>query len=145
MNISTHFYKEKKKGEFTDIMAVVIFMFMSAVIFQVFLNNQKAVDIKDDIDATINQYVLCLETDGYLSETNQNSLINDLTKLGVTDIDLTGTDDVMNPKIYGERVALQVKGNLEVPTFQIAWLRLEKGAIQIQINEKRISISHGIS
>lgn len=145
MNISALFFKKKKKGEFTDIMAAIMFMFASAVIFQVFLNNQKAVDIKDDIDSTINQYVLCLEADGYLSETNRNSLISDLTMLGMTDIDLTGTDDVMNPKIYGERVTLQVKGNLEIPTFQIAWLRLEKRATQIQINEKRISISHGIS
>lgn len=138
-------FTRKKKGEITDFVAVIIFLFVTAVIWQVFLFNQRAVNIKEDIDATINQYVLCLEADGYLSDANCASLINDLSRLGMSDIDLTGTDFATAPKVYGERVTLQVRGKLEVPVFNVAWLRLERTTTLVEINEKRVSVSHGIS
>ena len=133
-----------KKGEVTNFFGIVIFIFVAAVIWQVFLFNQKATNIKEDIDTTLNQYILCLEADGYLSDGNKLALINDLASFGVTGIDLTGTDLSNNPKSYGERVTLQVHGTVKIPTFQLSWLRLVKTTIPAEVNEKRTSVSHGV-
>lgn len=138
-------FSRKKNGEFTDILATVVFLFVTAVIWQVFLFNQRAVNVKNDIDGVINQYVLCMEADGYLSDVNQAALTADLAHLGLTNISFSGTDTSASPKIYGERVTLQVSGKLEIPIFVVAWLRLERGTALVNISEKRVSISHGIS
>ncbi len=137
--------KRKKRGDIEDIAAMVMFFFVTAVIWQTFLFNQRTANMKEDIDITINQYLLCVEADGYLSDANKAALQSDLTSLGMTAIDFSGTDLSTAPKIYGQRVTLQVSGQLEIPVFQVSWLRLEKVTTPINIREKRTSISHGIS
>lgn len=122
-----------------------MFFFVISVIWQVFLFTQRSINIKDDIDATINQYLLCVEADGYLSDGNRTALSGDLSRLGMTELDFTGTDDPLNPKVYGERVTLHIRGKLEIPIFEVSWLKLKRTTTQVNIDEKRVSVSHGIS
>lgn len=136
--------RKKKKGEITEFIAVTIFLFLTAVIWQVFLFNQRTVNAKDEIDTVMNHYILCMETDGYLTDANRAALIGDLQNAGMKDIDLTGTDFSSSARLYGERVTLQINGKIEIPVFQIEWLRLTRGTRDVNITEKRVSISHGL-
>lgn len=58
------------------------------------------------------QFMLQMETDGYLSPSARDKLTEELTKIGVSDISLDGT--TLTQAGYGNDVILSVTGRLNV-------------------------------
>ena len=63
---------------------------------------------KLEISQLSRQYILKMETEGYLNEQNKQYLVEELQALGMQNIDLSGT--TLQPVSYGETILLEIKG-----------------------------------
>jgi len=71
------------------------------------------VNVKQRAEWSLREYILAMEVDGYLKDTNKTALIRKLSDLGVTDISFE--DTTMSQADYGDRIVLHVKGRIKVP------------------------------
>lgn len=71
------------------------------------------VNVKQRAEWSLREYMLAMEVDGYLKDTNKTALIRKLSDLGVTDISFE--DTTMSQADYGGRIVLHVKGRIKVP------------------------------
>lgn len=71
------------------------------------------VNVKQRAEWSLREYMLAMEVDGYLKDTNKTALIRKLSDLGVTDISFE--DTTMSQADYGDRIVLHVKGRIKVP------------------------------
>lgn len=92
---------------------VTMFMMLMIVVFA-FADMEK----KSKVDNIGRNYILRMESTGYLTSSDEQALMEDLKKLGVTGISITGTT---KSKVgYGESIYLKIKGKIEINTFSIA-------------------------
>ena len=103
--------KQKIKGDSTYI-ATLISIFMLVAVFAVLFYSVAQISSQNKIERAYRQYLLQMETQGYLTDSARASLIQDLTALGVTNIDLSGT--TISPVEYGGKVVLHISGDLAV-------------------------------
>lgn len=108
---------KKKKGSIGKMgitMISIVGIFIGLIIS---LNGTADSKRKDEIDMLIRDYILEMETKGYLTIESQDALYNDLRELGVSDISLAGTTTTQVG--YGEDIYLTVTGNMEITEYDI--------------------------
>ena len=72
---------------------------------------------KSKIDRVGRDYMMLMESKGYLSSTDEQETIKDLKKIGVTNISTVGTTKA---KVgYGKDIKLKVSGKIATNTFNI--------------------------
>lgn len=93
-----------------DMFTVCIGILAIAIIMMAYINIQQMISKKDDVSQLARQYILKMETVGYLRAEDKTQLIQRLTDTGMTDINLAGTT-VTNVG-YGNPVVLIIEGKL---------------------------------
>jgi len=117
---------KKDPGSMVDFVYVLCALVIVTIICIIMMNWYSDLDKKTKIEMLGREYILRMETLGYLSEEDQDSLIKELKEYGVIDITLTGTtkEAVDN----GNKIILNVVGSLEVNAYQLEnWLHMKKG------------------
>lgn len=97
----------KRKGNVIDWLGSLIFILAIILLIFAYLNFSKVFDIKEDVKQVSREYMLRMETVGYLTPEDTVSLTNRLQALGVTNIDLTGSTTGA-PAGYGNRIVLVI-------------------------------------
>lgn len=85
-----HFFgKQKKRGSLEDLLIMMIFMAVAAVIIVLYLNLNVAINNKNKLNSIAREYLLKMESDGYLTNTigganEMQNLIDALNDAGYT-------------------------------------------------------------
>lgn len=98
----------KRKGNVIDWLGSLIFILAVVLLIFTYLNFTRVFDIKEDVKQASREYMLKMETVGYLTPEDRASLTAKLQSLGVTGIDLAGTTSGA-PAGYGNRIVLVIK------------------------------------
>lgn len=101
----------KRKGNVIDWLGSMIFILALLLLMFAYLNFTKVFDIKEDVKQVSREYMLRMETVGYLTDEDAASLTARLESLGVTGIDLAGSTRGAAAG-YGNRIYLVVQCNI---------------------------------
>ena len=103
--------RDDNRGSVGDVMPMCVFVVCIAYVLISFAGCVKLINTKSAVSQIAREYILKMETDGYLAEADKNEMLEDLSRAGLGDITLGNTD--LNPVGYGSRVTLEIKGNTE--------------------------------
>ena len=101
---------KKRKGSIVDILPSMIMVIAAVMLIMVFFDLYQILSLNEDVKQIARKYMLTMETMGYLDPANQTTLVQELSDLQVTDIDLTGS--TMSDAEYGHAVYLQISCKL---------------------------------
>ena len=82
---------KKRKGSIVDILPSMIMVIAAVMLIMVFFDLYQILSLNEDVKQIARKYMLTMETMGYLDPANQTTLVQELSDLQVTDIDLTGS------------------------------------------------------
>ena len=102
---------KQEKGSIADIMSAGICMLAMTVLMLAYMDNVWLIHRKAEVSQIARQYILKMETVGYLTEEDRIMLGRELDKAGVTELELAGT--TMSPVTYGDIITLEIRGKLE--------------------------------
>ena len=80
---------KKRKGSIVDILPSMIMVIAAVMLIMVFFDLYQILSLNEDVKQIARKYMLTMETMGYLDPANQTTLVQELSDLQVTDIDLT--------------------------------------------------------
>lgn len=103
---------KKRKGSVVDILPSMIMVIAAVILITVFFGLYQILSLNEDVKQISRKYMLTMETMGYLDAASRTSLMQDLSDLQVTDIDLTGS--TMTDAGYGNAVYLQITCKLPI-------------------------------
>lgn len=123
---------KKDQGSMIEFVYVMVTLVVVCIICIIMMNWYSNLDKKTKIEMIGREYILRMESVGYLGEEEQANLLNDLTEQGLIDISLTGTTkDHVN---YGDKILLNISGSLEIRTFQLEnWMHVAKDSKKIPV------------
>lgn len=101
----------QEKGSIGDIMSAGICMLAMTILMLSYMDNVWLIHRKTEVSQIARQYILKMETVGYLTEEDRIRLGRELEVVGVTELELTGT--TMSPVTYGDIITLEIRGRLE--------------------------------
>lgn len=102
---------KKSEGNVGGIMTTGICVIALTVIAVSYLGCIELVQQKTQVGQLAREYILKMETVGYLTADEQIRLINDLGALGITEVELRNT--TIQPKEYGQEIELNIRGKLK--------------------------------
>lgn len=102
----------KSKGSIMDFMSPLLCFLAFTIIATAFFSIMKTVSNKDEVSQVARQYILRMETVGYLTDSDRTSMIQTLTDIGVSNIDISGT--TTSDVGYGNPIILSIKGTLKM-------------------------------
>ena len=100
----------QEKGSIGDIMSAGICMLVMTVLMLSYMDNVWLIHQKTAVSQIARQYILRMETVGYLTEEDRIRLGQELEVAGVTELELAGT--TMSPVAYGDIITLEIRGRL---------------------------------
>lgn len=100
----------KESGNVGNIMVTGVFVLCMVVVMLAFLDNLMLIQQKAEVDQLARRYILRMETVGGLLTEDRESLVEELTMLGVSEVDLSGT--TMEEAEYGDKIELRIRGLL---------------------------------
>lgn len=101
----------KKKKAFSDMIVCMITLLVMLLVLKFGLSVYQTLDNGRKKESIAREYMLAMESKGYLTQADQAALINDLTNLGVTNISFSGT--TLTPAGYGQTIVLSVTGKIK--------------------------------
>lgn len=101
---------KQEKGSIGDIMAAGICMLAMTVLMLSYMDNVWLIHQKTEVSQIARQYILKMETVGYLEEADRIRLNQELEAAGVTELEFGGT--TMSPVAYGDIITLEIRGRL---------------------------------
>lgn len=153
---------KKKKGESVVSGAAMLAMGIIAVYLMIVMitNYYKTLSAVEDVYMTVRNYLLISELEGCLSADKAESLYNDLSELGVTNIKISGkfedsarsldfievssSEFVMDDDTYGAIVTINVTGVLQINTRKVnvfgGTLDIGSPKATLNIHKKGISV-----
>lgn len=93
-----------------NILITGIFMLAMTALMVRFLGEMQLIQTKAQVNQLARRYILCMETTGGLFPRDREALEQELSKLGVTELDLSGTTFEVSG--YGAKIVLQIRGKL---------------------------------
>jgi hypothetical protein len=102
---------EKNDGSVGDVMPMCIFVICIAFVMISFADCVRLINVKASVSQVSRQYILKMETYGYLTEGDRAGLVDSLTETGLRNISLAGTD--MSEVGYGNEIRLYISGLTE--------------------------------
>ena len=105
--------KEKvlSPGSVGDVMPMCIFVICIAFVMISFANCVRLINVKASVSQVARQYILRMETYGYLTENDKEALMRTLADTGLTGVSLAGTDT--SEVGYGNEIRLYIDGFTE--------------------------------
>lgn len=120
-----------------DGLMLLITVFAVVIVVMYSIGQVKILNDKDEISLIMRKYIIRMETNGYLTKEDNEALEHELTEVGLTEIDITGT--TLEEVNYGDIIYLKVKGNLVEEVFNI------QGIFEGKWNEKTVVIDEVLS
>lgn len=119
------FKKEDGFAQTTDFIcgfAISIIVFMA--FFWMFLSVEKTSSETTEQKQIAREYMLLMETEGYLNSTDEANLIDELENAGLSNISLEGT--TLSEVNYGDRIYLVINGTYDQSAMDISssWPKL---------------------
>ena len=103
---------QKKKGAIMENMLVALLgMVMTAAFLVIIFGAFSGISDKWGMRQVAREYLLIMETEGYLNSSDESNLRNDLSTLGLKNIDLSGTTKAEVG--YGNRIYLKIRGTYD--------------------------------
>lgn len=132
--------KLKKKDGIVDKVGIPLFtLFFGSIFILMTVYYSKDIDNKEQVDTVARKYLLKMETEGYLSSSNEALLKEELSNLGVKSVSLTGTT---KSKVgYGNEIRIKVTGQLPVKTLAIKNMDTTESTNDIPVNVDLTSIA----
>ena len=118
MKKKMYFIKLKRKASVGDMIVCIFTVLIMSIIICLTIDAYKEINQAASIKAVEREYMLKLETQGYLTTQDLKTLKEALEKIGVVTTPDSGysTDGTtIVPANYGHTVKLYVKGKIEVP------------------------------
>lgn len=105
--------KEKalSPGSVGDVMPMCIFVICIAFVMISFADCVRLINVKASVSQVARQYILRMETYGYLTENDKEALMKNLADKGLTGVSLAGTDT--SEVGYGNEIRLYIDGFTE--------------------------------
>ncbi len=131
---------EKKYGSMMKLLPVLLAMAAMAAVTALYVTYMSDYDKREYADQIAREYILKMETQGYLSEAMKNNLISDLSDVGFDNINLQGT--TMTKAEYGDEIVLMINAHLETEDYVFENLlskRTDRKIRQIKISKKSTS------
>lgn len=127
--------KEGSIAKFGIPLFTMVAVFSIIVMFITYLND---IDKKDSVEIVAREYILKMETVGYLNSSDEADLYKDLEKLGVKNISIEGTT---RSKIgYGKKITLSIKGQMEVTSYNVQnMFKITNTPKLVEISEQKSS------
>lgn len=130
----------KKDGSMMKLLPILLAMAAVAAITAIYMTYMSDYDKRELADQIAREYILKMETQGYLSEDMKNSLISELGDAGFVGINLQGT--TVSKAEYGEEVVLMINAFLETEDYVFESLlskRTDRKQRHIKISKKSTS------
>lgn len=130
----------KKSGSMMKMIPVLLAMAAMTAITVMYLTYMSDYDKRESADQIAREYILRMETQGYLSEEMKNNLISDLGDIGVKSINLQGT--TMSKAAYGDEIVLMINADIETEEHVFEGLlskRTDRKTRHIKISKKSTS------
>ena len=108
----------------------------AVMLIMVFFDLYQILSLNEDVKQIARKYMLTMETMGYLDPPNQTTLVQELSDLQVTDIDLTGS--TMSDAGYGNAVYLQIYCKLPMEQLNMDGYDM----LQFVFQDKSIPVSY---
>lgn len=99
-----------QEGSIGDLLSVGLCILAMISVMMAFMECASLVNKKTVVSQTARNYILRMETVGYLTSAEEEDLIRQLTTEGVSEIDLTGTTRA--PVGYGAEIVLRISGKI---------------------------------
>lgn len=129
---------KKENGSSLDSIVIPLLSLVAiAAIVLVVITSMKDSNVSFKVKEISRNYLLQIETKGYLDSENEANLVEELKKVGVYDIDLAGT--TMTRGKYGDNVYLNISGKYEIKSYKMDGLKLKKQSKTVNISEKQCS------
>ena len=115
MGKSKKVFSKKAKGDSAYLATLVsISMLLILVVGLLYVYGETI--SRNEVERVHRKYMLAMEREGYLSSTNMANLTNDLTSLGCSNINISGS---LSPVGYGNTITLKIECDLEVKKITI--------------------------
>ena len=103
-------WRKYHKGSVADVMSVGICVIAMTVLMLAYTGSIQLLNSKSQIDQIARKYILRMETVGYLTGTDRLEMTQELTALGATELDYTGS--TLNRVAYGSTISLVIRGKI---------------------------------
>ncbi len=101
----------KNDGSVGDVMPMCIFVICIAFVMISFADCVRVINVKTSVSQISRQYILRMETYGYLTENDRGDMLRSLSESGLENISLAGTDT--SEVGYGNEIKLCITGLAE--------------------------------
>lgn len=102
--------EEWQEGNIGDLLSVLLCILAMTIVMTTFLSLVQLVNQKTMVSQLARNYVLRMETVGYLKAEDEAALRQELEGYGITEISLEGT--TRNPVAYGAEITLCIAGKI---------------------------------
>lgn len=126
---------KKSKGSVADNLITFIIIIAMLMIMQVFVNMFETFQVKEEIRQYARSYMLEMETVGYLSPESKSELLQNLSDLQATEIDLSGT--TISNVGYGNGIHLCIHCKIPMNTLNTSGINL----FSFFFGEERVDVS----
>ena len=128
--------KKKKASMIENMLVMMINMVVMCAFLVIIVGAFSSISDKWGMRQTAREYMLIMETEGYLPAADQTALIAELESYGLYNISLSGT--TMREVNYGDRIYLKISGtyNENVLAFAGGISRVSDHPVTITINRQ---------
>lgn len=113
-------------------MVGIIVLIMASII-----SNTDSMKVSN-LDMLAREYILKMESVGYLSAEDEKSLRDKLQTIGIRSVDLTGT--TLSKVGYGKEIKLCIKGETEIRKFELKeFFKTSKTTVKIPVTRNKQS------
>lgn len=128
--------KKKKASMIENMLVMMINMVVMCTFLVIIFGAFSSISDKWGMRQTAREYMLIMETEGYLPAADQTALIAELESYGLYNISLSGT--TMREVNYGDRIYLKISGtyNENVLAFAGGISRVSDHPVTITINRQ---------
>lgn len=102
---------KKEKGNVGELLSTGLCLLALTGLMLSYLSCVSVLQQKEQVGQIARKYILRMETLGMLTGEDEQSLLAELTDVGVSEADLQGSTTWQVP--YGESIVLQIRGKLE--------------------------------
>lgn len=101
----------KQQGNIASLMVAGICILAMTVVMLAYMENVSLIQQKTEVSQLARKYILRMETVGHLTSEDCTLLQQELTAVGVADINLSGT--TLSEVSYGTPITLRISGKLK--------------------------------
>ncbi len=100
-----------RRGTVGELITAGMCVIAMTIMMTAFLGNIRLLDQKEKVGQIARKYILRMETVGYLTANDRQSMLTELAAIGAKEVDLSGS--TVNRVDYGSPVILKISGKID--------------------------------